>query len=105
MITPTTKYLLKCAFTCLHRGFLRSRVKLETVSHSRLLRSSNGRALKMTLEAGPFQDSASKLFNRFSGGPRNCTDYFHFSTDTKTLLLNEAKKNLSHLYMLYNFLV
>ena len=69
-------HLLKFAHKAVHEPTWPSYIKLETVSHSRLLRSSNARALRMTLEAGPFQDSASKLFIPLRGDLRNCADYF-----------------------------
>lgn len=53
-------HLLKSTHKACHEG--PGLLKLETASHSLLLRSSNARVLKMTLEAGTFQNSASKRF-------------------------------------------
>ena len=84
-------HILKSAHKAIHEATWPSYTKLEMVSHSRLLHSSNARSLKMTLETGTFLNSASKLFNCRPVYLRNYTDYFHI----KTLLLNEAKKNLN----------
>ena len=80
---------MKLAHKAIHEVTWPSYVNLEMVSYSKLLRSNRARTLKLTLESGTFQDSASKLFNNLPIDLRNCSDYTSFSKETKALLLNQ----------------
>ena len=61
-------------------------LRLETVSHKRLLCSSGSISLVRPLESNTFQDNASALFNALPPIGRSCHDFKYFCSFTRTIL-------------------
>ena len=86
--------LLNTIFKALHYNDWPSYLKLDIHNPTRTLRSSKETTLKVPLESGTFQDSASNVFNSFPSAARNSVVFSDFKTEVRKYLINRANARL-----------
>ena len=94
IIERREKHLLLTAFKALYFNDWPLYLRLDTYNSGRTLRSSSETRLKVPLDKGTFQDSASKIFNSLPSSIRNCNVFTQFKTQVNTHLTNKAMMRL-----------
>ena len=87
-------HLLNTVFKALHCNDWPSYLKLDIHDPTRTLRSSRETTLKVPLETGTFQDSASNVFS-LPHAARNSVVFSDFKTQVKKYLINRANARLT----------
>ena len=88
-------HLLNTVFKALHCDDWPSYLKLDIHNPTRTLRSSRETTLKVPLETGTCQDSASNVFNSLPHAARNSVVFSDFKTQVKKYLINRANARLT----------
>ena len=88
-------HLLNTAFKALHCNDWPSYLKLDIHNPTRTLRSSGETTLKVPLETGTFQDSASNVFISLPHAARNSVVFSYFKTQVKKYLIHRANARLT----------
>ena len=88
--------LLNTVFKALHYIMTAwpSYLKLDIHNPTRTLRSSKETTLKVPLESGTFQESASNVFNSLPSAARNSVVCSDFKTKVRKYLINRANARL-----------
>ena len=81
-------HLLNIVFKALHYNDWPSYLKLDIHNPTQILRSSRETTLKVPLESGTFQDSASNVFNSLPSAARNSVVFSDFKTQVRKYLIN-----------------
>ena len=88
-------HLLHTVFKALYFNNWPSYLKLDIHNPGRTLRSSTETTLKVPLDSGTFQDSASKVFNILPSTAKNSAVFNDFKTQVKMYLKNKATVRLN----------
>ena len=86
--------LLNTVFKALHYNDWPSYPKLDIHNLTRTLGSSKETTLKVSLESGTFQDSASNVFNSLPSAVRKSVALSDFKTQVRKYLVNRANVRL-----------
>ena len=97
--------LLNTVFKALHYNDWLSYLKPDIHNPTRTLRSSRETTLKVPLESGTFQDSASNVFNSLPSAAGNSTVFSDFKTNLRKYLINRAKCTFDFLICIYSRLL
>ena len=97
--------LLNTVFKALHYNDWPSYLKLDIHNPTRTLRSSKETTLKIRLEWGTFQDSASNVFNSLPSAARNSVVFSDFKTTVRKYLINRAnaRSRFLDLYIILDY--
>ena len=88
-------HFLNTVFKALYCNDWPSYLKLDIHNPTRTLRSSRETTLKVPLETGTFQDSASNVFNSLPHAARNSAVFSDFKTQVRKYLINRANARLT----------
>ena len=97
--------LLNTVFKALNYNDWPSYLKLDIHNPTRTLRSSKETKLKIRLEWGTFQDSASNVFNSLPSAARNSVVFSDFKTTVRKYLINRAnaRSRFLDLYIILDY--
>ena len=90
----TQRVSLNTVFKALHFNDWPSYLNLDIRNPTRTLKSSKETTLKVPIESGTFQDSASNVFNSLSSAARNSVVFSDFKTKMRKYLINRANAPL-----------